>query len=175
MNNTRRNFLISSAFLVGTLPLFSNDTFAYAKKISIYKDPYQTFIQLHRDLFIGSKIYNILNNINAVSFLRGVFEDPYIKEDEKLFLKNGIIWLHETSQELYKRNYNHLSSKERQKVLHVISQKNWGDSWLWTVMSYFFEAMLGDPIYGGNQKQKGWEHLDLISGYPRPKKVLYHG
>jgi len=166
---------MTSAFLVGTLPLFSNDTSVYAKKISIYKDPYQTFAQLHKDLFFGSKIYNILDNINALSFLQGVFEDPYIKEDEKSYLRNGITWLHETSQELYKRNYYYLSSKERQQVLHVISQKNWGDSWLWTVMSYYFEAMLGDPIYGGNQKQKGWKHLDLISGYPRPKEVLYHG
>ena len=114
MNTTRRKFLISSAFLVGTLPL-------------------------------------------------------YIKADEKKFLKNGIRWLHETSQDVYKKSYYHLSNTERQKILHTISQEDWGEIWLWSVMSYFFEAMLGDPIYGENQKQKGWEYLNLISGYPRPK------
>lgn len=175
MKNQRRIFLIGSAFLIGTLPLFSYSSTHYAKKVSIHKEPYQTVALVHEDLFVGSSLHKILHNINAVSFLRGVFEDTYITQDEKHFLHKGVLWLHETSQELYKKQYYHLSPQERQNVLHVISQKNWGDSWLWSVMSYFFEAMLGDPLYGGNIDKSGWHNLDLISGYPRPKKVLYHG
>jgi hypothetical protein len=175
MNNRRRIFLKSSLFLVGTLPLFADNSYVYAKKISIYKEPYQTFTLLHQDLFFGSSIYNILNNINAVSFLAGVFEDPYISEDDKLYLKNGIIWLHETSSELYNKKYYNLTALKRQKVLHVISKKEWGESWLWSVMSYFFEAMLGDSIYGGNRDKAGWKYLNIVSGYPRPKKILYNG
>ncbi len=175
MKSSRRLFLKSSAVFIGTFSLLADDSFEYAKKISIYKEPYQTFALLHKDLFVNSNIYNLLNSINPTSYLAGVFEDPYITQDDKDYLKNGITWLHETSDELYKKRYYNLKTYERQQLLHKISEQEWGDSWLWSIMSYFFEAMLGDSIYGGNIDAKGWQYLDLVSGYPRPKKVLYNG
>jgi len=32
--------------------------------------------------------------------------------------------------------------------------------------------MLGDPIYGGNNKEAGWRWLAFSGGEPRPKKAF---
>jgi len=36
------------------------------------------------------------------------------------------------------------------------------------MMSYLIEALLSDPVYGGNKDQKGWLWLEHIPGFPTP-------
>ncbi len=165
----RRRFL-AFCTLAGASVLLQASPPRYARVVNLYVEPYQTLALLQNDLMAGSGIEKILNNINAISYLRGVFEDSYIGSEEKAFLKNGVNWLHETAQELYKLPYYRLEYSQRQSVLTHFTAERWGENWLRTLLGYFFEAMLGDPVYGGNIAEAGWHYLNHQSGLPRPKE-----
>ena len=128
--------------------------------------PIETFRLLHQDLFPKAQALGI----ETVSYMKIVFRHPKISKADKDFLKNGIKWLNEEAIAQYKKEYKKLSSKEREAILQTISKTEWGESFLYDVMSYMFEAMLADPIYGGNNKQAGWQWLQFKGGLPRPKE-----
>jgi gluconate 2-dehydrogenase gamma chain len=43
-----------------------------------------------------------------------------------------------------------------------------GKQWISTILRYILEALLTDPIYGGNPNAIGWKWLDHQPGFPRP-------
>ena len=158
--NSRRKFLkmgfLSSAvFVMSGCELFSITT------------PVHTIRMVQNDLFPKAKALNI----ETANYITLILKSRYVSDEDKLFLKNGTKWLNETSVEMYKNIYTKLTYIERQNVLKEISQTKWGDSWLYNMMNYIFEAMLGDPIYGGNNKEAGWKWLAFEGGKPRPTKA----
>jgi gluconate 2-dehydrogenase gamma chain len=44
-----------------------------------------------------------------------------------------------------------------------------------SLLKYIFEALLTDPIYGGNPNSMGWEWLDHTPGQPRPNPANRYG
>ena len=145
---------------------------AYARSVSILSEPFQTFGVLHRDLFPGHGEIPSPAHLNALGYLAGVLNDPYLAAAEKRFLEKGAKWLNESADGSYGRPYYRLDARRRQALLLTISRETWGDNWLWTVMSYLFESMLCDPVYGANTDRSGWKWLKYEPGYPRPKKAL---
>jgi hypothetical protein len=122
---------------------------------------------MHKDLFPEAQKLGI----ETASYMSIVFHHSKISQSDKDFLKNGVKWLNEEALKMYKSSYVKLSRKERQAVLKSIAKVEWGESFIYDVMSYMFEAMLGDPIYGGNNKEAGWKWLAFTGGLPRPKKA----
>jgi hypothetical protein len=163
--NSRRNFLKSS-FLSSLLLITCN------KELFGAITPLGTIRQLHLDLFPQNSFVPSKNDINAYAYLNFILNHSYVTDDTKKFIQNGARWLNEESVLKYKKVYTALYDFQRQKILKEISKTAWGESWLETIMSYFFEAMLGDPIYGGNRAQSGWKWLNHKSGLPRPTKAL---
>ena len=167
----RRDFLFQSALLL-SLPIAAASAKEYASKsVKIYAEPYQSIAYLYDDLFPAAQYFS-LKEINAIGYLYGVMHDDRVDLETKEFIINGTTWLNEEAVEKYKKRYIKLSSNERQEVLKDISMTRWGDSWLYTMMSYLFEAMLSDPIYGGNTEGRGWQWFDHEPGFPRPTKVM---
>ncbi len=132
---------------------------------------WHTLAWVQRDLFPDRKGVPTLQSIRAGVYLRHVMHDVRITQEEKDFIRNGERWLNETSQEQYQKNYTALKDSQRQKVLHVISQEPWGERWIKTVLTYIMEALLCDPVYGGNVAEVGWRWLQHTPGLPRPKKA----
>jgi len=158
--NKRRTFL-KVGFLSSTVVIMSGcDLFG----VVTLKE---TIALVQNDLFPKAAELNI----NTADYINTVLHHKRISDEDKKFLKNGIKWLNETSVEMYKDTYAKLSQMQRQDVLKSISQTQWGDSWIYNMMTYIFEAMLGDPIYGGNNREAGWKWLEFSGGQPRPKKV----
>lgn len=160
MNNPRRKFLqygflSSSVFLFDGCTLFGVTT------------PYATIRVLQNDLVPQAESLGI----NTISYMHIVFKHKRIRKSDKEFLKNGVKWLNEESIKKYHKEYVKLVKHQRESLLHVIAKTSWGESFLYDIMSYTFEAMLGDPIYGGNNNQAGWKWLAFQGGLPRPKKV----
>lgn len=100
-----------------------------------------------------------------------IFHHSRISDADKTFLKNGVKWLNEEAVSMYKKEYTKLSSAQREELLLHVSKTEWGESFVYEVMNYMFEAMLGDPVYGGNNKEAGWQWLNFKGGQPRPQKV----
>ncbi len=152
----KAGFLSSAVFLMDGCSLFGITT------------PIDTISVMHKDLFPEARHLGITTN----SYMYIVFSHPRISEKDKTFLKNGVKWLNEEALKMYKRTYTKLSSPQRQKVLEYVTQIEWGDSFVYDVMNYMFEAMLGDPVYGGNNHEAGWKWLNFQGGQPRPKKAF---
>ena len=158
---SRRNFL-KSGFLGGAVFVMSGcELFGVVT-------PLQTIAQVQLDLFPHAH----KNNINTPAYLTSILNHSRVTEDNKTFIRNGVKWLNEEAVEMYKKTYVKLSSQERQEVLKSISEARWGESWIHTMLTYIFEAMLSDPIYGANKNEAGWKWLNFRGGLPRPTKAL---
>ena len=129
--------------------------------------PYKTLSVLQYDLV--PKAQELGLDVN--SYIHTVLRHSHILESDKTFLKNGVKWLNEECVKAYRKEYVNLPIQKRQSILQKVAQTGWGEDFLYDVMSYTFEAMLGDPIYGANKNEAGWQWLHFQGGQPRPKRA----
>jgi len=150
----KAGFLSSAVFVMQGCELFSITT------------PLETITLLQKDLFPKADELNITTS----TYMTTVFNHTRIDEEDKEFIKNGVKWLNEESVKMYKNSYTKILPSQREAVLQVITKEKWGESFIYQIMTFIFEAMLGDPIYGGNNNEKGWKWLEFEGGLPRPKE-----
>jgi len=148
----KAGFLSSAIFLMDGCNLFSVTT------------PLQTLAFMHKDLFPQADELGV----KTAPYMHIVFKHPRITKEDKTFLKNGVKWLNEEAIKRYKKEYTKLSLVQREDILETITKTEWGDSFVYDVMNYMFEAMFGDPVYGGNNNEAGWQWLAFKGGKPRP-------
>ena len=154
-NFLKAGFLSSAVFIMEGCNLFAVTT------------PMQTLGLMHKDLFPKSQELGI----KTAPYMHIVFHQSRISDADKTFLKNGVKWLNEEAIKTYKQEYTKLSFGQREKLLSQITQTEWGESFVYDVMNYMFEALLGDPVYGGNNNESGWKWLRFEGGKPRPKQA----
>ena len=154
-NFLKAGFLSSAVFVMSGCELFSITT------------PQDTIKVLQNDLFSKAKELGI----STTSYMSIILHHSRVSDEDKRFIKNGVKWLNEEAVKMYKTNYVKLLSTQREKVLKSIVQTQWGESFMYNMNSYLFEAMLGDPIYGSNNKEAGWNWLEFKGGEPRPKEM----
>jgi gluconate 2-dehydrogenase gamma chain len=88
------------------------------------------------------------------------------------FLKSDLRFLKRGAQELMNEHNNFLtlSPKEQEEALRAFVNNNEiGENWVSFVLYFTLEALLADPIYGGNKNASGWQWLNHHAGVPRPK------
>jgi len=73
-------------------------------------------------------------------------------------------------QALAEGRFLKLGSEKRERLLRKFEEDRFGAYWLSQVMNLTLEALLSDPIYGGNSDETGWRSFGLKPGIPRPKK-----
>lgn len=92
------------------------------------------------------------------------------------FILQGALWAESEATSLYGRSFHDLKSEEKERVCQILLYEyGRGESWLSTLVSYTLEALLSDPIYGGNVDEAGWRWLGHVPGSPRPIKRFVHG
>ncbi len=106
--------------------------------------------------------------INALPYLQWVVGDANLDTDERAFILRGGDWLEALTRESHSRGFIDLNPEEQQAMLERIARSEAGEHWLATLLLYLFEALLSDPIYGGNPDAVGWRWLDHQPGLPRP-------
>ena len=158
--NSRRiflkaGFLSTAIFVMNGCELFSVTT------------SQDTIRVLQNDLFPQAKKLGV----ETSRYIEIILRHARVSEEDKKFIKNGVKWLNEESVLMYKTTYVKLLFSDREEVLNAISKKKWGRSFMKEMTSYLFEAMLGDPIYGGNNNEAGWKWLKFTGGNPRPKEA----
>ena len=63
-----------------------------------------------------------------------------------------------------------MNPKERDEALRdFVNSSEKAENWASLLLFYTLEALLSDPIYGGNRNQLGWKWLGHHTGQPRPK------
>ncbi len=107
--------------------------------------------------------------IDALNYFRFIVSDTLIDADEREFIMQGTIWLEDMSRNTMQLgSFMALDEAKREQVLRRIEQSRAGENWLSTLLVYLMEALLADPVYGGNANEGGWKWLQHIPGFPRP-------
>ena len=167
-----RNFVLLSAGAV--LPL-SSCFRSPKKRIPLGRNPdvlneleWKTLVAIQDVLFPSEPNAPGAREINAAAFFQWVISDPLLDPEETEFRKNGITWIEETAVENRSKSFVDLDAEAQEKVLRYAEDYSWGESWLATTLLHIFEALLSDPIYGGNTDERGWKWLNYTGGIPRP-------
>jgi gluconate 2-dehydrogenase gamma chain len=138
-------------------------------------DPWKTLAAVQQHLFPASEDTPGAEEIRAIHYLRKAIDNPAADGGDEDFVFNGVGWLNELTQEKYQRPFVALDEQQRETVLRQIEESRAGRNWLSLLLTYLLEALLADPVYGGNPGGIGWQWLEHQPGYPTPPadKVWY--
>lgn len=107
-------------------------------------------------------------NINALGYFQSVITHPRHDPNDRRFLLQGLNEIETLAQKKYRHRFFTLDLGQRENLLRDYEKTRDGGSWLIMLMDYLMEALLTDPIYGGNPKGIGWQWLQHTPGFPRP-------
>lgn len=115
-------------------------------------------------------------DINATAYLETAITAPGIDPDTRNTIVNGIGRLQDASRERFDVLFNSLDYEQREQLLRYLADETrWGRAWLSLLLYYLFEALLSDPVYGGNPGEIGWRWLQHQPGFPRPPPDKIYG
>ncbi len=108
-------------------------------------------------------------DLNALRYLEWALDDPDNRADgDPEFIIKGIGWLEDLAQTTFGERFSGLSRTQQQRLLTQTADSEAGSNWLSLLIYYLLEALLLDPLYGGNPNQIGWKWLGHQPGFPRP-------
>ncbi|MEA2081024.1 MAG: gluconate 2-dehydrogenase subunit 3 family protein, partial [Pseudomonadota bacterium] len=132
------------------------------------QDPWQTIAAVQQHLFPATEESPGASDFQAIVYLRNSIDNPAADGEDKAFIVSGVGWLDDLTREQYQRSFTALDESERETVLRQIEQSKAGRNWLSLLVTYLLEALLADPVYGGNPDGIGWKWLGHQPGYPTP-------
>ncbi len=151
----RRHFLIQTALIAVSTPSLAN---------TLSLEQWQTLAAVQAHLFPSEPNSPGAPEINATGYLHFALIDP----DEREFIKMGVFQLDRLAQYMEGKGFLALSTAQRELLLRRFEMGKNGKRWLTIILEYILEALLTDPIYGGNPNGIGWKWLDHHPGFPRP-------
>jgi len=157
---TRRIFILGAIGAGTALALLPQNS-----KTDIDIAPFKV-IQAVQETFFpkGLKAPSALE-FGATNYLLNVStHSSFVKSDLK-FLLYGADLLINTQNDFLTMN-----PKERDEALRdFVNSSSKAESWTSLLLFYTLEALLSDPIYGGNKNELGWKWLSHNTGQPQPK------
>lgn len=131
------------------------------------RDPWLTIAEVQQHLLPADKQSPGAEQIGALRFLQTMLQaqnDP----QETEFIHQGVGWLNQLANKQYQADFKLLEPAQREKLLRQVETSDAGARWLSSLMTYLVEALLSDPVYGGNKNRIGWQWLEHIPGFPTP-------
>ena len=129
---------------------------------------WQTLAQVQEILFPPGDDIPGASDIGATIYLYRAIENPGADGEDKDFIFRGIGWLDGLTQERHKKTFLQLNETQQRATIEVIVKSKAGQNWIATLLTYTLEALLMDPVYGGNPDGIGWKWLAHQPGYPTP-------
>jgi len=160
---TRRVF-IASALLAGTaLTLLPQ-----GKKTHIKIAPFKVIEAVQEVLFPKGLKAPSASEFEATNYLATVTTHSSFWQEDLKFLHFGTELLINEEP-----NFLSMNPKEQDEALKdFIERSNKNENWVALLLFYTLEALLSDPLYGGNRSESGWKWLGHNSGQPQPKKMF---
>ncbi|MFK5984274.1 MAG: gluconate 2-dehydrogenase subunit 3 family protein [Pseudomonadota bacterium] len=106
--------------------------------------------------------------VNSKAYFYAVLADANRDNKDRILVKNGLIEIQDICWKKHKKLFIDLTEQQREDILREFEQTSNGRPWLMTVLGYIFEALLVDPVYGGNPSGIGWKWLEHQPGFPQP-------
>ena len=147
----------------------SKKNFIFAKEEKRILSAVQEHLLPHEENSPGAK------DINAANYLEMVLNQPGFDPEIRDFIVDGLNRLIRYTKENQQPQFEKMDPQERENTLNALQELNWGQSWTSLILLYIFEALLSDPVYGGNPNGIGWTWLEHTPGLPRPLKSTRYG
>lgn len=107
-------------------------------------------------------------DIGALEYLHRTLTTPGADTRRKESIFQGVAWLDDLARSSHDKPFLELETKLREALLERIVESKAGRRWVSRLLTYLLEALLADPVYGGNPKGIGWKWLEHRPGYPVP-------
>ncbi|MBI2379450.1 MAG: gluconate 2-dehydrogenase subunit 3 family protein [Gammaproteobacteria bacterium] len=111
-------------------------------------------------------------DINATGYVLGILAHPRTPDSERHYLREGLLWLDELTPAA---SFETLTARQREEILRSFAASERGEAWLANLLGYVFEALFGDPAYGGNPGGVGWRWIEHQPGFPHPTPDKVYG
>lgn len=131
------------------------------------QDPWLTIAEVQQHLLPADDQSPGAEQIGALSFLQTMLQAQSDTQQTE-FIHQGVGWLNQLANKQHQANFQQLEPAQRESLLRQIETSDAGARWLSTLMTYLIEALLSDPVYGGNKNRLGWQWLEHIPGFPAP-------
>lgn len=131
--------------------------------------PWPTIAAVHDHLFPDDGSGPSARDIHATAYLRALLDDSELDRDEARFIRRGAGWLDDLAMKRGGSPFAKLDTATRERVVAEVAASGPGERWLSTLLTYLFEALLADPVYGGNPGGIGWQWLQHQPGFPQPE------
>ena len=158
----KRRVFIASSVLAGTaLALMPQGCTQPNIKIDLFK----TLEAVQQVLFPTGLEAPSAREYGATAYLANVSMHSSFLASDLHFLERGV-------QELMNKHNNFLSlnPKEQDEALRsFVDDHDIGQNWVSFVLYFSIEALLANPIYGGNKNELGWKWLEHNAGLPQPR------
>ncbi len=171
----RRKFLIGgggalSAALLGRLEAFAAmpPPSAPLSGAGIGLAGWDTLGLVQEHLFPSEPQVPGARDVNALAYLNFVMNWQGTDPAEIKILRDGLARLTRIAAESSGSTFDSLGEQHREQALRALETSNGGTEWIGLVLDYIFEALLADPVYGGNPDGIGWRWLEIQPGYQRP-------
>ncbi len=179
----RRTFLLRSGAALATAAALAGLPYALRKDLTresafvlFSKQQRQAVRAVQMHLFPSDPDSPGAADINATAYLETAITAPGIDPDTKNTIVNGIGRLQDASRERFGVLFNNINFEQRELLLRYLADETrWGRAWLSLMLYYLFEALLSDPVYGGNTDEIGWRWLEHQAGFPRPPAGKIYG
>jgi len=129
---------------------------------------WQTIARVQDTLFPSASDVPGASDFGAVVYLHNAIETPGADAEDRDFIMRGVGWLDDLAQQQLKKTFLQLTGAQQQQMIEQIVKSRAGRNWVSTLLSYILEALLADPVYGGNRNGIGWKWLQHQPGYPEP-------
>jgi hypothetical protein len=107
-------------------------------------------------------------DVNATAVLDAALGDPGTPPIEREWVRGGIPALHELAHARGASTFESLDPAGREAVLVAYRERDEGSGWIKVVLGYTLEAVLGDPVHGGNPGEIGWRWAGYEPAELRP-------
>ncbi|WJW75980.1 gluconate 2-dehydrogenase subunit 3 family protein [Thiohalobacter sp. IOR34] len=132
------------------------------------EEPWRTLAAVQAQLFPPGPGIPGAREIGALRYLRQALENPAAAGADLAFVRDGAGWLNDLARKTRQRDFAQLDAAGRETLLRRIERSRAGSRWLSLLLDYLLEALLADPVYGGNPDGSGWRWLEHQPGYPTP-------
>ncbi len=166
MSLTRREFLkgTGAVVLLSSVPVWMRCTEETAGPLS--KHQAAVARRVFRIIFPDDGMGPDAERINAPAFLEWILRDPFYDPDIQQMLVQGIDALDAHARSVMGADFLSLEAHRQEALLDEMAAR--GHRWLSRMVTVVLEALLSDPIYGGNVHKAGWQWLGHYEGRPRP-------
>lgn len=129
---------------------------------------WQTIAAVQEHLFPAEDNAPGASDINAAHYLHFVLSDETLEAPDRELIIDGTVKLEALIRSRLGKQFDRLTEEQKETSLREFESASVGRKWITEMLGYIFEALLTDPVYGGNPNGVGWKWLGHRPGFPRP-------